>query len=185
MDVQETEIPGVVLIRPQIFADARGFFLETFDADYGPTLGGARFMQDMHARSSLGVLRGLHYRVARPQGQLVTLLRGAAFDVVADLRRGSPTFGRWIGETLSEDGLRQIYMPPGCAHGYLTLSDWCDLHYKVTESYDGADARSLRWDDPDIAIDWPLDGLEPTISDKDAAAPFLADLDDKQLPRLG
>lgn len=183
MEILKTEIDGVVLIKPKVFGDARGFFLETFDDAYGPALGAA-FVQDMHSRSSRGVLRGLHYRVARPQGQLVTLLRGEAFDAVVDLRRGSETFGRWTAVTLQEDEIRQIYMPPGCAHGFLALSDWCDLHYKVTQLYEAADAKALRWDDPEIGIDWPLAGLEPSISEKDAGAPRLAELGDALLPQL-
>ena len=185
MEATPTEIAGVTLIRPRVFEDDRGFFLETWNDALTEAVGGPVFVQDNHSRSRRGVLRALHYRVARPQGQLVTLLRGACFDVVVDLRPGSPSFGRWTGVTLREDGVRQIYMPPGCAHGFYALSDWCDLHYKVTERYDVGDARSVRWDDPEIGIDWPLDpDAPPLIAEKDSEAPFLCDLGVDQLPQL-
>lgn len=184
MLVEETDVQGVLLFTPRAYSDERGFFSQIYDATHRKAIGDAVFVQEMHSRSLRGVLRGLHFRRARPQGQLVTIMRGEAFDAVVDLRRSSPTFGRWTAVRLKDDGVRQIYMPPGCAHGFLALSDWCDLHYKVTEFYDGADAKTVRWDDPKIGVDWPLDGLEPTLSPKDAAAPPLSELDPDALPAV-
>lgn len=184
MKVETTDIDGVVLMSPTVHGDDRGFFLETYGAAHHQALGAARFAQDMQSRSTRGVLRGLHYRVARPQGQLVTLLRGEAFDAVVDLRRGSPTFRAWTAVRLREDGVRQIYMPAGCAHGFLALSEVCDLHYKVTELYDAGDARTLKWDDADIGVEWPLEGMTPVISAADAAAPRFSELGADRLPRL-
>lgn len=185
MQVQETDIAGVSIFIPKVFGDSRGFFWETFSDDYLEATAHVPFIQDNHSQSVGGVLRGLHYRVSRPQGQLVTLLRGEIVDVVVDLRHGSPSFGRWVAAHLTEDGARQIYMPPGCAHGFYALGAVNDLHYKVTERYDPSDARSLRWDDPDIAIAWPLRETAPlVISDADRGAPFLRDLGNKELPQV-
>ena len=185
MKISETALEGVFVIEPRVFGDSRGFFLETHSPLYAQATGGALFVQDNHSRSARGVLRGLHYRVARPQGQLVTLLRGECFDVVVDLRPGAASFGRWVSAHLREDGPRQIYHPPGFAHGFYALSELCDLHYKVTERYDGPDEHSVRWDDPEIGVDWPLiPGLGPEISEKDRTAPLLRDLGPERLPKL-
>lgn len=185
MRIDETELEGVFVFTPKVFGDERGFFLETFSNAYVGALGGAEFVQDNHSRSRRGALRGLHYRVAKPQGQLVTLLRGECFDVVVDLRPGAKSFGRWTAARLSENGPRQIYHPPGFAHGFYALSEFCDLHYKVTERYDGPDEHSVRWDDPDIGVDWPLiPDLTPQISAKDGAAPLLRELGPERLPQL-
>lgn len=185
INIVQTTLEGVIVFEPKVFGDARGFFLETCSPAHEQALGGVRFAQDNHSRSARGVLRGLHYRVARPQGQLITLLRGECFDVVVDLRPGAETFGRWTSAHLSEDGPRQIYHPPGFAHGFYALSEYCDLHYKVTEVYDGSDEHSVRWDDPEIGVVWPLAlGSAPVISEKDRAAPLLRELDPERLPRL-
>jgi dTDP-4-dehydrorhamnose 3,5-epimerase len=171
------ELPGVVLVEETRRGDARGFFAETFKESAfrdggipGP------FVQDNHARSSRGVLRGLHYQLPpRAQGKLVRVVRGEVFDVAVDLRRGSPTFGRWTGVRLSEDEGRMLWIPPGFAHGYVVMSESADFTYKVTAEYDGALERGVRWDDPAIGVEWPLDA--PLLSDRDRAQPALADAD--------
>jgi dTDP-4-dehydrorhamnose 3,5-epimerase len=167
-----TPLPGVVLVEPQVFEDARGFFMETY---HGPRFAAAgiarKFVQDNHTRSVRNTLRGLHFQVTHPQGKLVRVVAGEVFDVAVDLRRGAPTFARWHGVTLSADNRLQIYIPPGFAHGFCVLSDAADVIYKCTEVYDPKGDRSIRWDDPTIGIDWPL--TDPLLSAKDAAAPTL------------
>lgn len=175
MNIHSTALPGVLLVAPRVFRDERGYFLETWqEARYREAGIPATFAQDNLSRSVRGTVRGLHYQVGRPQGKLVTVVRGAAFDVVVDLRRSAPTFGRWVGTILSDENHVQMWIPEGFAHGFLTLSDVCDFAYKVTTPYSPADDRCLRWDDPTLGIEWPA--IEPKIvSPKDAAAPALAD----------
>jgi dTDP-4-dehydrorhamnose 3,5-epimerase len=172
-----TPIPDVMVIEPQVFGDERGFFMETWRGDKFATAGiDAAFDQDNHSRSAQGVLRGLHYQLPNPQGKLARVVAGAVFDVVADLRRGSPTFGRWFGVELSAQNRRMLWAPPGMAHGFLVLSPSADFLYKCSGLYSPADERAVRWDDPTLAIDWPLAaGQQPTLSAKDAVAPLLAE----------
>jgi dTDP-4-dehydrorhamnose 3,5-epimerase len=175
MNVTETSLPGVLLFEPKPWSDHRGFFLETYHqrryADAGVTL---PFVQDNWSRSTRGALRGLHFQEPRPQGKLVMVIRGLVLDVVVDVRRGSPTFGRWVSTELSDENRRQIWVPPGFAHGFAVRSEIADCLYKCTDVYVPEAERSLAWDDPDLAIDWGLDG-PPLLSKKDAAAPRLAD----------
>ena len=168
----ETALPGVVLIEPAVFADDRGFFMETYHAGRFAEAGiDAAFVQDNHSRSARGVLRGLHYQEPNPQGKLVRCTRGSLFDVAVDIRTGSPTFAKWYGTELSESNRRMLWVPPGFAHGFCALSDEADLVYKCTALYDGKADRSILWNDPDIAIAWPISS--PLLSPKDAAAPPL------------
>ena len=174
--VVETHLPDVLVVEPRIHTDQRGLFLETNHAEAYPAWGiGPAFVQDYLSRSLRGVLRGLHYQEPKPQGKLIQVVRGRVFDVAVDIRRGSPNFGRWVGVELSEDTLRQIWIPPGFAHGFLTLSDQSDLTYKCTGYYAPENEHALRWDDPEIGIDWPDLGRLPVVSEKDAGAPTLAD----------
>lgn len=170
-------IAGVVVVELEGRSDDRGMVMETFRRERHAALGvavGMEFVQDNLSTSRRGVVRGLHYQVTRPQGKLVQVLRGEIFDVAVDLRRASPTFGRWSGLRLSGDAPRQLWIPPGCAHGFQALSDAAIVAYKLTAAYDVADERALRWDDPALAIDWPLrDGV--ILSPRDAAAPLLRD----------
>ena len=178
MKLVETALPGVLLIEPRVFGDARGFFLESWNArSFAANDLDLDFVQDNHSRSARGVLRGLHYQRANPQGKLVRVTRGAVYDVAVDIRRSSPHFGQWVGVELSEDNHRMLWVPPGFAHGFLVTSDTADFQYKVTQFYDPADERAIRWDDPAIGITWPDVGSEPTLSGKDGAAPCLADAD--------
>ncbi len=174
MKVIDTPLPGVKLIEPRVFGDDRGFFLESWNArsfaDAGLDLD---FVQDNHSRSARGVLRGLHYQLKNPQGKLVRVTSGAVFDVAVDVRRSSPHFGRWVGYELSDVNKRMLWVPPGFAHGFVVLSDSADFLYKCTQLYDGSDDRGIRWNDPAVGIDWPLAGITPQLSDKDAAAPLL------------
>ena len=172
MKVTETPLPGVLLIEPQVFGDARGFFMETYQADRYGALGIPRvFVQDNLSRSVKGTLRGLHLQEPKPQGKLVQVLAGAVFDVAVDVRRGSPTFGKWYGVELSEANKRQMWVPPGFAHGFCVLTDSADFLYKCTELYAPESERSVLWNDPDIGIAWPVQA--PLLSKKDAAAPRL------------
>lgn len=166
MKVIATELPGVLLLEPKVFGDARGFFLETWQAARYHEAGlPERFVQDNHSRSRRGVLRGLHYQLTQPQGKLVWVTRGAVFDVAVDIRRGSPTFGRWYGCVLDDVDHRQLYIPPGFAHGFCVLSEEADFFYKCTDYYHPPSERGIAWDDPDIGIEWPL--REMSLSDKD------------------
>lgn len=173
MKITRTEIPDVLVIEPKLFGDARGFFLESFNqrAFQEATGLNLQFVQDNHSRSSRGVLRGLHYQIGQPQGKLVRVVRGAVFDVAVDIRKDSPTFGKWVGSELSEDNHRQLWIPPGLAHGFLVLSESADFLYKTTDYYAPAHERCIRWDDGVLAIEWPLSGRTPLVSDKDAKAP--------------
>jgi len=169
------EIPDVVRIEPDVYRDARGFFLETWhQRKYAEGGICGPFVQDNHSRSGRGTLRGLHAQIRRPQGKLVRAVDGEVFDVAVDLRRGSPTFGRWVGDRLSGENFRQLWIPPGFAHGFCVLSETVHLEYKCTDFYDASDEIAIAWNDPEIGIDWPLDA--PTLSAKDAAAPRLADV---------
>jgi dTDP-4-dehydrorhamnose 3,5-epimerase len=172
-----TEIPEVVRVEPRVFGDARGFFLEAWHAEKFRAQGvDATFVQHNQSRSSLGTLRGLHYQVCRPQGKLVRVVRGEIYDVAVDLRRSSPTFGRWVGERLSETNHRQLWIPPGFAHGFVALSAEADVVYLCTEVWVPEYDRCVRWDDPELGVAWPLPpGAPPLLSDKDAGAPWLRD----------
>ncbi len=176
MKVVDTALPGVKLIEPRVFGDDRGFFMETWNARAFAAAGlDHDFVQDNHSRSAKGVLRGLHYQIVNPQGKLVRVASGAVFDVAVDVRRASPDFGRWVGYELSAANKRMLWVPPGFAHGFVVLSDSADFLYKCTSLYDPAAERAVRWDDPTLAIDWPLDGAAPLLSAKDAVAPSLAE----------
>jgi dTDP-4-dehydrorhamnose 3,5-epimerase len=179
VNVTPLALPEVLLIEPRVFADARGWFSESFNARGFAAATGldVQFVQDNHSRSARGVLRGLHYQLPpAAQGKLVRVVAGAVLDVAVDIRRSSPSFGRWVAETLSAGNSRQLYIPPGFAHGFVALEEGSELLYKTTAYYEPAADRSIRWDDPEIAIAWPA-GLVPRLSDKDAAAPLLADAD--------
>jgi dTDP-4-dehydrorhamnose 3,5-epimerase len=173
--VIDTNIAEVKIIEPKVFGDDRGFFLETFHAArYAEQAGiDLPFVQDNHSRSAKGVLRGLHFQKTKPQGKLVRVVSGEVFDVAVDIRRDSPTFGQWAGVILSEQNKRQFWVPPGFAHGFVVLSDTADFEYKCTDYYDPADEGSIRWDDPDLAIEWPIN--QPLLSDKDANAAWFKD----------
>ena len=174
MKVTPTELPEVLLIEPRVFGDARGFFLETFQAERYSAAGVAgAFLQDNLSRSAKGTLRGLHFQEPRAQGKLVLVLRGAVWDVAVDVRRGSPRFGRWVGLELSEENRRQLWIPPGFAHGFCVLSETADFFYKCTALYAPETERAVRWDDPALAIRWPV--AAPLLSAKDRAAPTLAE----------
>ena len=164
-------IPDVVLIEPQVHGDERGFFMEVWRQDRFAESGvGASFVQENHSRSSLGVLRGLHYQIQQPQGKLVRVTEGEVFDVAVDLRRSSPSFGKWVGTRLSAENKHQLWVPPGFAHGFLVLSETADFIYKCTDYYAPQFERILRWNDASVAIDWPFDaGHEPILSGRDAA----------------
>jgi dTDP-4-dehydrorhamnose 3,5-epimerase len=173
----ETALPGVLIIEPRLFEDARGFFLESWNARAFAQATGVdlSFVQDNHSRSRRGVLRGLHYQIRQPQGKLVRVVRGAIFDVAVDLRKSSPTFGRWFGVELTEDNHRQLWVPPGFGHGFLVLTESADVLYKATDYYAPEHERSLLWNDPAVGIEWPLDGIEPLLSAKDAEGLPLAE----------
>ncbi|SFN76499.1 dTDP-4-dehydrorhamnose 3,5-epimerase [Nitrosospira briensis] len=178
MKVISTSIPDVLIIEPEVFGDSRGFFFESFNQkNFSQETGlDVKFVQDNHSRSAKGVLRGLHYQIRQPQGKLVRVVRGAVFDVSVDIRKSSPTFGRWIGVELSEDNYRQLWVPPGFAHGFYVLSESADFLYKTTDYYIPDFERSVLWNDRDIGISWPIGtGAQPTISTKDTNAARLAD----------
>ena len=174
-----TAVDGVLILEPGLFGDARGFFTESYNRRVFAQLTCVEsdFVQDNHSRSARGVLRGLHYQVRQPQGKLVRVVRGAVFDVAVDIRRRSPTFGRWVGVELTEDNHRQLWMPPGLAHGFVVLSEVADFLYKTTDYYAPEHERSIAWDDPAIGIAWPLAALgisAPLLSAKDRAGVPLA-----------
>jgi dTDP-4-dehydrorhamnose 3,5-epimerase len=177
MKTIETTLPGVVLLELDVFGDHRGRFMETFRRERYVELGigvGLEFVQDNFSSSTKGILRGLHHQLEHPQGKLVHVTRGEIWDVCVDIRRGSPTFGAWFGTSLSAENHRQLWVPPGFAHGFLVTGEVADVVYKVTATYAPADERAIRWDDPELGIAWPLDG-EPTLSGRDRAAPLLRD----------
>lgn len=170
-----TAIPEVVVLEPQVFGDARGFFFESWNRRAFAQAAGRdwEFVQDNHSASARGVLRGLHYQVRQPQGKLVRVVAGEVYDVAVDLRRASPTFGRWVGERLSAENHRMLWVPPGFAHGFLVLSDRAEFLYKATDYYAPQHERTLLWNDPALGIAWPLEG-EPLLKPKDAAGAPLA-----------
>ena len=170
MIFEPTTIPDVIIVKPNIFKDERGFFLETYQKDEFSSKGiDVEFIQDNHSGSEQGVLRGLHYQIRKTQGKLVRAVTGKIFDVAVDLRKESPTFGKWVGEYLSKENKYQLWIPEGFAHGYYTLSHWADVIYKTTDYYAPEWDRTLLWNDIDVGIDWPLlDDLHPRLSDKDA-----------------
>jgi dTDP-4-dehydrorhamnose 3,5-epimerase len=183
MSFTPTQIPEVILVEPNVFRDDRGFFLETFHLDRYREGGiGLPFVQDNHSRSVARTLRGLHAQRRRPQGKLVRAVEGEIWDVAVDIRRGSPTFKQWVGVTLSADNFRQLYIPPGFAHGFCVLSEVAQVEYKCTDLYDASDELGLSWDDPEIDIAWPIG--DPLLSKKDAVAPTVSDSFD-HLPDFG
>ena len=176
MNVIRTAIPEVVIIEPKVFGDARGFFFESFNQKAFNEATGTHhpFVQDNHSRSAQGVLRGLHYQIQQPQGKLVRVVQGAVFDVAVDIRRSSPTFGQWVGVELSADNHRQLWVPPGYAHGFCVLSETADFEYKCTELYLPEDEGGLLWNDPEVNIPWPV--ASPKLSAKDQCNPTLRQL---------
>lgn len=179
MKATRLAIPEVVLIEPKVFGDARGFFFESFNQKAFDEATGTnhQFVQDNHSRSAKGVLRGLHYQIQQPQGKLVRVAQGAVFDVAVDIRKSSPTFGQWVGEVLSADNHRQLWVPPGFAHGFMVLSETAEFLYKTTDYYAPVYERCIVWDDPDLAIDWPNIGMAPLLSAKDFAGRKLSNAD--------
>lgn len=178
MKVTPLAIPEVLLIEPKVFGDARGFFMETWQAERFAELGLPAFVQDNHSRSAQGILRGLHYQIRQPQGKLVRVVSGEVFDVAVDLRKSSPTFGRWVGARLSEANKHMLWVPPGFAHGFYVLSEAADFLYKCTDFYAPEHERALIWNDPTVGVDWPLvDGKAPRLSEKDAAARTLDEVE--------
>jgi dTDP-4-dehydrorhamnose 3,5-epimerase len=170
MKVETTHIPGTLIVEPAVFGDDRGFFWESFNEKEMRSIGiDAHFVQDNHSRSQRNVLRGLHYQINQPQGKLVRVVSGKVFDVAVDIRRDSPTFGKWAGVELSAENKRMFWLPPGLAHGFVVLSDFADFLYKTTDYYAPQFERTILWNDPDLGIEWPLAG-QPTLSAKDAAA---------------
>ncbi len=172
MKATPTAIPEVLVIEPKVFGDARGFFFESFNGKaFDEAVGRhVEFVQDNHSRSAQGVLRGLHYQIQQPQGKLVRCVRGAVFDVAVDIRRSSPTFGQWVGEELSEDNHKQLWVPAGFAHGFLVLTETAEFLYKTTDYYAPAHERAIVWNDPALGIVWPDVGVVPQLSAKDTAA---------------
>ena len=171
MNVVETSIPDVRIIEPHVFGDHRGYFIETWnEARFAECGIDASFVQDNFSFSKKGTLRGLHYQLEFPQGKLVRVISGTVFDVAVDIRKSSSTFGKWIGETLSAENKKQLWIPPGFAHGFLVLSKSAELFYKCTEYYHPEDDHSLLWNDPAVGIDWPIENLEPILSEKDRNA---------------
>lgn len=169
MIYQPLAIPDVVLLTPKVFGDERGFFMETFRQDeFVKNCGPVQFVQDNHSSSKKGILRGLHYQHKQPQGKLVRVTRGEVFDVAVDMRQHSPTFGKWVGEYLSEENKRMLWVPPGFAHGFLVTSDMAEFQYKCTDYYAPGDEYSLLWEDPTVGITWPLGSEQPQLSVKDA-----------------
>ncbi|MFU8805240.1 MAG: dTDP-4-dehydrorhamnose 3,5-epimerase [Bradymonadaceae bacterium] len=184
MKLLSTPLPGVLVIEPRVFADGRGFFVETFRTDLLSEAGLAEpFVQDNHSRSRKGVLRGLHYQLEQPQGKLVRVTRGAVYDVAVDVRLDSPSFGQWFGCVLDDETHRQLYVPPGFAHGFCVLSDEVDFVYKCTDYYHPQSEQGIAWDDPDLAIKWPLQDV--SLSEKDQGHPGLADQAPERLPKYG
>jgi len=181
MEIVETTLPGVLLIKPRVFGDQRGFFLETFRdslfKDAGVT---ETFVQDNHSRSSRGVLRGLHFQLTQPQGKLVRAATGAVFDVAVDVREGSPHFGQWFGAELNDENMHMMYVPPGFAHGFVVLSDIADFIYKCTDYYHPQSEQSVLWNDPGIGIQWPI--TDVSLSDKDSSALPLNAMPSEKLP---
>lgn len=181
MNIVPTPLPGVVVLEPRVHADSRGFFLETFRESHREAAGIARpFVQDNHSRSTRGVLRGLHFQVARCQGQLVRVSHGAVFDVVAEVRPESPHYGEWFGVELDDAEHKQLYIPPGYAHGFCVLSDVADFEYRCTGYYDPEVEKGVAWNDPELAIEWPV--ADPVLSDRDAELPRIGECSRDRLP---
>lgn len=175
MEVVKTPIEGVLLIKPQVFGDERGYFVETWQKERYEAAGiNLPFVQDNHSKSTKGILRGLHFQKQHPQGKLVMVSLGEVFDVAVDIRKGSPTFDKWFGAILNQENQNQLWIPPGMAHGFVVLSDVAHFHYKCTDFYHPGDEGSIRWNDPTIGIDWPYKE-EPVLSAKDQIAPFFKD----------
>ncbi|MCP4332089.1 MAG: dTDP-4-dehydrorhamnose 3,5-epimerase [Gammaproteobacteria bacterium] len=176
MNIIDTAIPEVKIIEPKVFGDNRGFFYESYNRKrFNEAIGDdIEFVQDNHSRSELGVLRGLHYQIQQPQGKLVRVISGEVFDVAIDIRKSSATFGQWVGYVLSTDNCRQMWVPAGFAHGFLVLADDTEFLYKTTDYYAPDYERTLQWDDVDLAIDWPIEGLELRLSEKDRVGTSLA-----------
>jgi len=179
VNVIACEVPEVIIIEPRVFGDERGFFYESFNAKAFEDATGlnTQFVQDNHSRSAKGVLRGLHYQIEHAQGKLVRVTSGEVLDIAVDIRRSSPTFGKWVGVKLSAENFRQLWVPPGFAHGFVVLSDYAEFLYKTTDYYTPAAERCIRWDDPDLDIDWELDGKLPKMSAKDQNAKTLKEAD--------
>ena len=172
MQFEPTEIPDVVLIRPKVFGDPRGYFFESWEERKFAAAGlGAKFVQDNHSRSARNILRGLHYQIQQPQGKLVRVVTGSVFDVAVDIRRSSPTFGRWVGATLTEENHHMLWVPPGFAHGFITQSDGAEVYYMISVPHSPSHAQGFRWSDPAFGIQWPLS--PSVISPRDAAYPLL------------
>lgn len=183
MRVVDEPLPGVKLIAPVVHEDERGFFMESYNRRALEELGITRdFVQDNHSRSARGVLRGLHYQLGHAQAKLVRVTRGTVFDVVVDIRRGSPTFSRWVGFELDENSRLCVFAPEGFAHGFLVLSELADFQYKCSDFFSARDERGLPWDDPEIDIEWPLHGVEPVLSERDRGWPSLAEVPSDELP---
>jgi len=177
MEFEPTRLPEVMIVKPRVFGDARGFFLETcHDRKFAEAGIEATFVQDNHSHSTLNTLRGLHFQIQQPQGKLVRVTRGEVFDVAVDMRRSSPRFGQWVGVVLNDINHHMLWVPPGFAHGYMALSEEVDFMYKCTDYYAPHHERAVRWDDPRIGVQWPLmNGTTPTLSGKDAIAPVFQD----------
>ncbi len=181
MNVIETKLPGVLILEPKVFRDERGFFVETFrETTLRETGINETFVQDNHSRSSKGILRGLHYQLIQPQGKLVRVSRGKVFDVAVDVRKGSPTFGQWVGCVLDDESLHMMYIPPGYAHGFVVLSEVADFIYSCTHYYHAESEQCIAWNDPDIGIEWPISDV--SLSAKDQSAPRLAQQPAENLP---
>jgi len=178
MNVTETKLAGVLIIEPKVFGDSRGFFKETFQVERYREAGIEYiFVQDNYSRSQKGVLRGLHFQITKPQGKLVSCSKGAVFDVAVDIDPESTTYGQYVGVELTEDNHKQLWVPPGYAHGFCVLSETADFQYKCTDYYDSSDEGGVIWNDPDLAIEWPI--THPSLSSKDALLPTLAELNTK------
>lgn len=183
MMIEQTSLPGVVVLTPQVFGDGRGFFFESFNTRVFSEYTGEKcqFVQDNHSKSSRGVLRGLHYQLGRPQGKLVRVIEGSIFDVAIDIRKGSPNFGRWVGVELTAENKKQLWIPPDFAHGFVVISDSAQVLYKATEFYSPKHERCILWNDDTLAIDWPDLAVTPVLSAKDSQAPHFCDA---ELPSL-
>lgn len=176
MEYKKLDIADVVLLTPKVFGDERGFFMETFrQSGFVEHCGDYRFVQDNHSSSAKGILRGLHYQYKQPQGKMVRVTRGEVFDVAVDMRRSSPTFGQWVGVYLSESNKKMLWVPPGFAHGFYVTSDMAEFQYKCTDYYAPGDEYSLRWDDPTVGVEWPVQNGDVKLSDKDANGLAFAD----------
>jgi dTDP-4-dehydrorhamnose 3,5-epimerase len=177
MNFIPTELQGVIVVEPRVFEDPRGFFLETYQAEKFIKAGiESNFVQDNHSRSKQGTLRGLHYQIRHPQGKLVRVVVGEVFDVAVDIRRSSPTYGKWIGDYLSAENKRQLWIPAGFAHGFYVLSEWAEVLYKTTDFYDPEGERCIIWNDPNLNVQWPISSGEgPTLSAKDLNGKFLTE----------